>query len=102
MQADILLNHSFYSPHYLEYFVISKVTSQPIIPLEDDFTSSVSSRCRSGEFGCWMDPRRTRVEVVGSQNLLGLPGSKAWWDLRKSLLLRADVDNVLMRPMLRH
>lgn len=69
---------------YLEYFVIRQVASQPLKSLEEDFAASVSSRCRSGELGCWMDPRRTRVEVVGSEHSAALPGGKAWWGIRES------------------
>lgn len=71
-------------PRYLEYFVVRQVASQPLKPLDEDFVASVSSRCRSGELGCWMDSRRTRVEVMGSEHLPPLPGSKSWWGIRES------------------
>lgn len=39
----------------LVYFKVTALSYEPLVPLEDDFRSSVSSKARSGELGCWVD-----------------------------------------------
>lgn len=39
----------------LVYFIITALSFEPLIPIEDDFRSSASSKARAGELGCWVD-----------------------------------------------
>lgn len=60
----------------------------PLVPLEQDFASSVSSKARGGELGCWVDVEKTRMISVGVQRGLGIAGTKKWWGIGKSMRLR--------------
>ncbi|WOO79254.1 Peroxisomal biogenesis factor 6 [Vanrija pseudolonga] len=42
-------------PTALAYFVVTSLTFEPLVPLEDDFSSSSASKARAGELGCWVD-----------------------------------------------
>ncbi|WVR07789.1 hypothetical protein IAU60_004832 [Kwoniella sp. DSM 27419] len=37
------------------YFTITSLSFDPLVPIEEDFRSSLSSKARAGELGCWID-----------------------------------------------
>lgn len=71
-------------PDNLVYFQVTDMTYDPLVPLEQDFASSVSSKARGGELGCWIQVERTRMISLGVQRGLGISGTKKWWDIGKS------------------
>jgi hypothetical protein len=73
----------------------------PLVPLEQDFASSVSSKARGGELGCWIDVEKTRMVSVGVQRGLGIAGTKRWWGIGKSshLSYRSMTDDILPYQM---
>ncbi|KAJ9104628.1 hypothetical protein QFC21_002126 [Naganishia friedmannii] len=73
-------------PDNLVYFVITNITYEPLVPLEQDFASSVSSKARGGELGCWIDVDKTRMISIGVQRGAGYAGTKAWWGILPVLL----------------
>lgn len=42
-------------PTAIVYFRVTAINYEPMVALEDDFRSSVSSKARAGELGCWID-----------------------------------------------
>jgi hypothetical protein len=71
-------------PDNLVYFQVTDMTYDPLVPLEQDFASSVSSKARGGELGCWIEVERTRMISLGVQRGLGISGSKKWWGTGES------------------
>ncbi|KAK4689356.1 peroxin-6, partial [Tremellales sp. Uapishka_1] len=51
-------------PTALVYFVVSALSYEPLVPVEQDFRSSVSSKARAGELGCWVDVDGEETTVV--------------------------------------
>jgi peroxin-6 len=50
------------------YFLVTSLSFDPLVPLEEDFRSSISSQARAGELGCWVDigkGRGTRMILTG-------------------------------------
>ncbi|OCF40790.1 hypothetical protein I317_05402 [Kwoniella heveanensis CBS 569] len=47
------------------YFIVTSLSYDPLVPLEEDFRSSVSSKARAGELGCWAD-----VGATGSTKMI--------------------------------
>lgn len=70
-------------PLDLVYFVVTYMTYDPLSALETDFSTSVSSRCRAGELGCWVDSSLTKMTTQGLEHGRGISGSKSYWDIRK-------------------
>ena len=55
-------------PTALAYFLVTALSYEPLNPLEEDFRSSVSSKARAGELGCWIDAGKngqTRMVLTG-------------------------------------
>ena len=42
-------------PIAVAYFIVTGLSYEPLVPLEEDFRSSASSKARAGELGCWVD-----------------------------------------------
>lgn len=76
-------------PDNLVYFQVTDMTYDPLVPLEQDFASSVSSKARGGELGCWVEVERTRMISLGVQRGLGISGTKKWWGIGKSQWMRS-------------
>lgn len=77
------------------YFVVTALSFDPLVPIEDDFRSSTSSKARAGEMGCWVDVAgsgggkgATRMVLTGLERLRvsGREGDRASLRLRKSCL----------------
>ncbi|WRT70350.1 uncharacterized protein IL334_007348 [Kwoniella shivajii] len=48
------------------YFTVTSLSYDPLVPLEEDFRSSLSSKARSGELGCWVDVEEgTKMVLTG-------------------------------------
>lgn len=75
---------TMYRSDALVYFQVTDMTYDPLVPLEQDFASSVSSKSRGGELGCWIDVEKTRMISVGVQRGLGIAGTKRWWGIGMS------------------
>lgn len=39
----------------IAYFIVTSLSFEPLVPVEEDFRSSWSSKARAGELGCWID-----------------------------------------------
>ncbi|GHJ84555.1 hypothetical protein NliqN6_0957 [Naganishia liquefaciens] len=74
----------------LVYFQVTDMSYDPLVPLEQDFASSVSSKSRGGELGCWIDVEKTRMISVGVQRGLGIAGTKKWWGIDEPFRPFAD------------
>lgn len=66
------------------FFIITAISFDPLLPLESDFSSSLSSRARAGEFGCWVDGAQTRMVQLGVERARSCRGSLGWWGVGKS------------------
>lgn len=80
---------------YVVFFVITAMSYEPLIPLESDFNSSLSSRARAGEFGCWVDGAQTRMVQLGVERAMSCKGNLGWWGVgmwsrKRSILLTAQ------------
>ncbi|ORY26690.1 P-loop containing nucleoside triphosphate hydrolase protein [Naematelia encephala] len=42
-------------PTAIGYFIVTGMSFEPLVPIEDDFRSSISSKARAGELGCYVD-----------------------------------------------
>ena len=42
-------------PEFIAYFVVTGLSYEPLVPLEEDFATGISSKARAGELGCWCD-----------------------------------------------
>jgi peroxin-6 len=58
------------------YFVVTSLSFDPLVPIEEDFRSSTSSKARAGEMGCWVDVAgsgggkgATRMGLTGLERL---------------------------------
>jgi peroxin-6 len=72
----------------LVYFKVTSLGYEPLVPLEDDFRSSVSSKARAGELGCWVDvgeDGETQLVLEGlERDLVGKrDADRAWHGIRK-------------------
>lgn len=72
----------------LAYFVVTALAFEPLVPLEDDFSSTVSSKARAGELGCWVDAGpggETALVLSGVERsrVAGRAGDLAWHGMRK-------------------
>ncbi|WVQ84914.1 hypothetical protein IAT38_007077 [Cryptococcus sp. DSM 104549] len=46
--------HPAPKPTAVVYFLVTSLSYDPLIPLEEDFRSSLTSKARAGELGCWV------------------------------------------------
>jgi peroxin-6 len=52
----------------LAYFVVTALSFDPLVPVEEDFRSSASAKARAGELGCWAEVGlggETRMVLTG-------------------------------------
>lgn len=76
------------------YFRITAINYEPLVALEDDFRSSVSSKARAGELGCWIDvgPDGTTqmvLEGLERRRVAGRRSEIAWHNIRMSSHVQA-------------
>ncbi|BEI80300.1 hypothetical protein CcaverHIS002_0108290 [Cutaneotrichosporon cavernicola] len=67
----------------LAYFIVTALAFEPLMPLEDDFSSTISSKSRAGELGCWVDAGpggETSLMLSGVERgrVAGRAGDLAW------------------------
>lgn len=67
----------------LVYFKVTTLNYEPLVALEDDFRSSVSSKGRAGELGCWVDvgdegTTQLVLEGLERDRVTGRDAAKAW------------------------
>ena len=65
------------------YFMVTALSYEPLIPFEEDFRSSLSSKARAGELGCWVgvgDAGSTKMILTGVERarLRGKNGDRPW------------------------
>ena len=77
------------SPTGLAYFVVTSLSFEPLVPLEEDFRSSTSSKARAGELGCWIDTGSsgsTNMVVTGMERarMGGRRNDGSWHGIRQS------------------
>lgn len=56
------------NPTSIAYFIVTSLSYEPLVPLEEDFRSSTSSKARAGELGCWVDAGKdgdTKMVLTG-------------------------------------
>ncbi|EIW71793.1 hypothetical protein TREMEDRAFT_43062 [Tremella mesenterica DSM 1558] len=54
--TDIIQPKSPFKPFTgLVFFIVTSLSFEPLVSLEEDFSSSVSSKARAGELGCWVN-----------------------------------------------
>jgi peroxin-6 len=78
-------------PTGLVYFKVSAINYDPLVALEEDFRSSVSSQARAGELGCWLDVGQegnTQMTLDGleRERVSGRSGDRAWHRLSRHWL----------------
>ena len=76
-------------PTTLAYFIITGLSYEPLVPLEEDFGASTSSKARAGELGCWADvgaEGSTKMVLNGIERTrIGKrSGDQTWHGLRMS------------------
>ncbi|WVF73189.1 hypothetical protein IAT40_008008 [Kwoniella sp. CBS 6097] len=64
-EDDIFERYKRARPTAVAYFTITSLSYDPLVPLEEDFRSSISSKGRAGELGCCVD-----VGVEGSTKMV--------------------------------
>lgn len=69
------------------HFIVTALSYEPLVPFEEDFRSSISSKARAGELGCWVDfndKGRTQVILNGVERvrIRGRNGDCAWHGIR--------------------
>lgn len=73
----------------LVYFKVTTLNYEPLVALEDDFRSSLSSKGRAGELGCWVDigdegTTQLVLEGLERDRVTGRDAAKAWHGVGKS------------------
>ncbi|WWD19508.1 hypothetical protein CI109_103969 [Kwoniella shandongensis] len=53
------------SPIGVVYFTVTSLSYDPLVPIEEDFRSSLSAKARAGELGCWVDGGKTKMVYMG-------------------------------------
>jgi peroxin-6 len=76
------------APTAIAYFKVNAISYEPLVALEDDFRSSVSSKARAGELGCWVDVGITGttqmvLEGLERERLAGRRSEIAWHSIRE-------------------
>ncbi len=72
------------APAHLVYFLVTDMNYDPLVPLEQDFESSMSSQARAGELGCWVDPQKVKMATHGLRHAVGFRGDQSYWSIRAS------------------
>ena len=70
------------------YFVVSALSYEPLVPIDEDFRSSISSKARAGELGCWIDigeEGSTKMVIAGVERtrVRQRDGDRHWCRTRK-------------------
>jgi len=73
-------------PTALAYFQVTALSYEPLNSLEEDFRSSISSKARAGELGCWVDVGKhgtTRMVLTGVERfrVSRRKEERAWFNL---------------------
>jgi peroxin-6 len=76
------------APTAIVYFKVNAISYEPLVALEDDFRSSVSSKARAGELGCWIDvgadgTTQMVLEGLERERLAGRRSEIAWHSIRE-------------------
>ena len=76
------------TPTAIVYFKVNAIGYEPLVALEDDFRSSVSSKARAGELGCWIDvgtdgTTQMVLEGLERERLAGRRSEIAWHSIRE-------------------
>jgi peroxin-6 len=79
-------------PTAVVYFRLSAISYEPLVALEDDFRSSVSSKARAGELGCWVDvgvdgTTQMVLEGLERDRVTARHSEKAWHSIRECFVL---------------
>lgn len=90
-------------PTALVYFVITALSYEPLNPLDEDFRSSISSKARAGELGCWIDIGKegsTRMVLNGVERcrIAHRSSEKRWNDIGSSIHLPLVLHPILTVP----
>ncbi|WVW86025.1 hypothetical protein I302_108063 [Kwoniella bestiolae CBS 10118] len=66
-------------PTAVVYFTITSLSYDPLVPPEEDFRSTLSSKARAGELGCWFD-EGTKMVLTGveKERIGGRQGDQIW------------------------
>ena len=77
------------APTAVAYFIITALSYEPLVSLEEDFRSSVSSKARAGELGCWVDigdNGATKMVLTGVERarVRGRERDRPWHGIRES------------------
>lgn len=72
----------------LVYFKVTTLNYEPLMDLEEDFRSSLSSKGRAGELGCWVDigeegSTQLVLEGLERDRINGRDAAKAWHGVGK-------------------
>lgn len=67
----------------LVFFKITAISYDPLVSLEEDFRSSISSKARAGELGCWADLGQDGgtemiLDTLERDRVSGRSGDRAW------------------------
>ncbi|WWC91585.1 uncharacterized protein L201_006531 [Kwoniella dendrophila CBS 6074] len=69
------------------YFTITSLSYDHLVPLEEDFKSSISSKARAGELGCWVDVNNeTKMVLTGMEKdkIDNRQGDLVWYNIDPS------------------
>ena len=77
------------NPTALAYFQVTALSYEPLTSLEEDFRSSISSKARAGELGCWVNIGQhgsTRMVLTGVERsrISRRREHKSWYGLGES------------------
>lgn len=87
-------------PTSIAYFIVTSLSFEPLVPVEEDFRSSWSSKARAGELGCWIDVEgdgpsagSTKMVLVGQEQgrMANRSLERSWHQLCESYGLRSAV-----------
>ena len=85
------------------YFSVSALSYEPLVPIDEDFRSSISSKARAGELGCWIDigvKGCTRMVIAGVEKtrVRQRDGDRHWCRLGKPLRVIKFTDLAAVIP----
>lgn len=77
----------------LVYFKVTALNYEPLLALEEDFRSSLPSKGRAGELGCWVDigdQGTTQLVLEGMERsrITGRDAAKVWHGISEHLPLQ--------------
>lgn len=77
------------------YFRLTAIHYEPLVALEDDFRSSISSKARAGELGCWIDvgpsgSTQMVLEGLERERVAGRRSEELWHALGESTFLQSS------------